>query len=163
MDQAKGYIIALAVFCVGTGVALGMLVEKEYSKRSFPHSVFKQRMAEHQQSGRGGERQKGQMGKTRKEGGRQAGAQGIFERIGEKLDLTSEQETQLQAILEASKQQIQQVSEEFRGNLETIKESSSSKISEILNPEQKQQFEQMTAKMEQRRQKKQGFKREFAE
>ena len=65
-----------------------------------------------------------------------------------KLDLTAEQQAQVQAILESSKNEIKAVWEEAKAKTKEINKSSHDKIAGILTAEQKEKFKPVRADCE---------------
>ena len=59
-----------------------------------------------------------------------------LQRITEKLDLTSDQETKVQPIIEGAKPQIDAIHQEARQKMKTVMESTLSQIRPLLTPDQ---------------------------
>ena len=61
--------------------------------------------------------------------------------ITEKLDLTADQETKVQPILDATKPQIATIHQEAMQKMKTVIDGALSQISPLLTPEQQQKFD----------------------
>lgn len=123
MKRAIIYVVILGIVCTGLGVAVGVAIDKRYTTRHLPRIA---RFAYRERP--------------------EPGAPDIFRRIGQKLDLSSEQRDQLKAILEESKQEVKQARDEFRAQVEQLKEKNHAQILELLNPEQKEKFQRLIAR-----------------
>jgi Spy/CpxP family protein refolding chaperone len=64
-----------------------------------------------------------------------------LERITEKLDLTSDQETKVQPIIEGSKPQIDAIHQEARQKMKTVMDSTLSQIRPLLTPDQQKKLD----------------------
>jgi periplasmic protein CpxP/Spy len=81
-----------------------------------------------------------------------------LQHMTKQLNLSADQQAQIKPILEARQQQMQQLwqdqsmsQQDRRQKMMSIREDSSNKIEAVLNDTQKQQYEAMQAKMQQRR------------
>jgi Spy/CpxP family protein refolding chaperone len=64
-----------------------------------------------------------------------------LERITEKLDLTSDQETKVQPIIEGAKPQIDAIHQEARQKMKTVMDSTLSQIRPLLTPDQQKKLD----------------------
>ena len=71
-------------------------------------------------------------------------AQGHTGRLASRLQLTKEQEAQLNAILEDSKRQIDAGRKELESKMQTIRAKTNERIAAILNDEQRTKFQQLS-------------------
>ena len=138
MKRATVYIVILGLVCTALGVAVGVAAEKRYTRRHLPRMVKSQLLRRHHQ---------GKRGSFGQEGEKQRGAHRL-QRIAQELNLTAEQEAQVQAILEQSKQEVTQARDEFRTQIEQTKKQSNIQILELLDPEQQEKFQELTARKE---------------
>ena len=85
---------------------------------------------------------------SKKGGGGQAAAQAQRERLTKELQLTPEQQAKVDAILNESRDRIRTLDTEDKGERrrqsERLRAESRARISEILNPEQRKRYEEMT-------------------
>jgi Spy/CpxP family protein refolding chaperone len=146
--RATVYIVILGFLCTGLGVAIGATVTKRHIAKNLPRIVRKHLL---QQRGAPYSHMQGRKaGLTH--GQRQgAGPAKIFERIGQELNLTSEQKDKVKAILEETREEVKQARDEFKAYVAQTKEKSHSQMAEILDPEQREKFEELTARIEERR------------
>jgi Spy/CpxP family protein refolding chaperone len=84
-------------------------------------------------------------------------------RLTKKLNLTSDQQTQIKPLLENQQQQIMQVHQDQSlsrqdrmSKVQSIHEDTKGKIEAVLNDDQKQKYETMEQKMQERHQRGQG-------
>jgi protein CpxP len=84
-------------------------------------------------------------------------------RLTKKLNLTSDQQTQIKPLLENQQQQIMQVHQDQSlsrqdrmTKVQSIHEDTKGKIEAVLNDDQKQKYEAMEQKMQERHQRRQG-------
>ena len=138
MKRATVYIVILGLVCTALGVAAGVAIEKRYTRKNFPRMAKSQLLRRHHQGRRGSFRQEGQK----------PGAAHLLQRIAEELNLTAEQQAQVQTILEQSKQEVTRARDEFRSQVEQFREKSNAQILELLDPEQQEKFQELTAKKE---------------
>ena len=75
----------------------------------------------------------------------------LLQRFSSKLHLTSEQQTQVAAILEAKRQKIDTLRAEIRPKFEEIRTATRTEIRQLLIPEQQQKFDVMNAQFEAKR------------
>ena len=71
--------------------------------------------------------------------------QRLLDRFSSKLQLTSEQRTQVATILEAKRQKMDALRAEIKPRFEEIRTSTSGEIRQLLNPDQQQRFDAMEA------------------
>jgi Spy/CpxP family protein refolding chaperone len=64
-----------------------------------------------------------------------------LQRITEKLDLTSDQETKVQPIIESAKPQIDAIHQEARQKMKTVMDSTLSQIRPLLTPDQQKKLD----------------------
>ncbi len=160
MKRATLYIVILGIVCIGLGVAGGIAIEKRYTARNLPRIVRGQlfRHAERScwqkpgfpQGGMQGFHQRGMPGLPSRKG-QEAGLTSTCKRIGQGLDLSSEQEEKVQVILEESKQEIKQARDGFKEQLVQVRGKSHTQILELLDPEQREKFEELTARTKERK------------
>lgn len=150
MKKATLYIVILGIACLGLGAVIGVAAERRYAARNFPR-MARQHFLRHREAPHHW-REERMFGMHREMP--KGGPGMLFERLDRKLDLSAEQNEKIQAILEQNKEQIKQARDGFKTQLEQVKESCHAQILEILKPEQKEKFEQMTSRMEERREKK---------
>jgi len=72
------------------------------------------------------------------------------ERLASRLQLTKEQESQLHAILEDSRRQINAGRTELESKMQTIRAKVNERIAAILNDEQRRKFQQILSEAESR-------------
>jgi len=70
----------------------------------------------------------------------------FFEKMRSDLNLTNEQAVQIKAIVEETRTQFQVLQTEARPRFDQIKQKERERIRGILNPEQQQRFDQITAR-----------------
>ncbi len=70
----------------------------------------------------------------------------FFERMRSDLNLTDEQSTQIRAIINDTRNQFQTLRVEARPRFDAIKQKERERIRSILNPQQQQHFDQITAR-----------------
>ena len=75
----------------------------------------------------------------------------FIEKLQKRLDLSGEQRTQIQAILDESHQQFRGLHKSVKPQFETIRQQMAERIREQLNPDQAQKFAAMRAEYEQRK------------
>jgi Spy/CpxP family protein refolding chaperone len=75
----------------------------------------------------------------------------FIERLQQRLDLSGEQRTQIQAILDESHQQFRGLHKSVKPQFESIRQQMSERIRKELNPDQVREFAAMHAEYEQRR------------
>jgi len=84
-----------------------------------------------------------------KKGGRAAAGDAMRERLAKELKLTPEQQTRLDEIQRVTREQIRAIDAEDAGERrrqsQRLRAESRARIAEILNPEQRARYEQMTA------------------
>ncbi len=83
-------------------------------------------------------------GDDRHEGG--ARREAFFEKMRSDLNLTDEQATQIKTILEETRSQFQSLQAEARPRFDSIKQKERARIRGILNSDQQQRFDQITAR-----------------
>jgi HlyD family secretion protein len=87
-------------------------------------------------------------GESKKGGGGQAAAQAQRERLTKELQLTPEQQGKLDAILNETRDRIRALDTEDKGERrrqsDRLRTESRARIAEILNPEQRKRYEEMT-------------------
>ena len=64
-----------------------------------------------------------------------------LQRITEKLDLTSDQETKVQPIIEGAKPQIDAIHQDARQKMKTVMDSTLSQIRPLLTPDQQKKLD----------------------
>jgi hypothetical protein len=171
MKRAALYILMLGIACTGVGVAAGVTIEKSYTRRHLPQvvrkhffsrhkadpacsraeenlSVKKGRIFRSQRDKRSFHQQRGQKPGQRPESSPRHDS---IRRLGQRLNLSAEQEQKVKAVLEATRKQVDAARDKFKAQIEQAKEKSNARILELLGPEQKEKFEQFRAKREQRR------------
>jgi Spy/CpxP family protein refolding chaperone len=74
-----------------------------------------------------------------------------FERIIERLDLTSEQRTQVRQILDEARAEVEAARRDSEPRFADIRRRSDERLRQVLTPEQWQQFQQMKEEMRGRR------------
>jgi MFS superfamily sulfate permease-like transporter len=134
--KALIYIIILGFVCTLVGVAIGITVAKgctfkritKLPKAIAAYKAHKRDMALSQEQRL---EKKTNM---------------FLKRIDEELNLSDEQKEAVRVILEQAKENTAQIQSEFKDKLLQIKQEASIKISELLNPEQKEKFQQFTDK-----------------
>ena len=75
----------------------------------------------------------------------------FIEKLQKRLDLSDEQRTQIQAILDESHQQFGKLHKSVKPQFETIRQQMSERIRNELNPDQVRKFAAMRAEYEQRK------------
>lgn len=70
------------------------------------------------------------------------------EHLDSKLDLTDEQKTRVESILESKHQQAKAIFEESRPKLQALKKSTDTEIRAILTPDQQAKFDKLAAEKE---------------
>ena len=75
----------------------------------------------------------------------------ILKKLSSKLNLSTEQRSKVQAILEETRPQMIALREEMFPKFDAIRKSVNQKIRPILNPDQQGKFDQMEARWEERR------------
>lgn len=75
----------------------------------------------------------------------------FIEKLQGRLDLSDEQRTQIQAILDESHQQFGRLHKSVKPQFETIRQQMAERIRKELNPDQTRKFAAMRAEYEQRR------------
>ncbi len=75
----------------------------------------------------------------------------FIEKLQGRLDLSDEQRTQIQAILDESHQQFRGLHKSVKPQFETIRQQMAERIRKELNPDQARKFSAMRAEYEQRR------------
>jgi Spy/CpxP family protein refolding chaperone len=168
MKRAVIYIAILAVACIASGIAIGVAIEKSYTNRHLPQ-IARARLTRGPQALRmQGGRLKAKRaraflkGRGTQEGkGPQEGREPqVLNRLSQQLDLSEEQKDKTKAILEEARKNARQTANELRNSLRQIKEESNAEISEILSPEQKEKFEQLSARAKRQRRFKRPEKQE---
>ncbi len=76
--------------------------------------------------------------------------QKILARLSRKLDLNPQQEDQVRTLLESKREKVLILHQKMRAQFEALRLSMRSDIAQILNPEQKEKFVQMTQKWDKR-------------
>lgn len=148
MKRATVYIVILGIVCTGLGVAIGIGFSKRHVRKNLPGIVRHEILRHPYTAGRLAKR-----GMLAHRQGQKAGQDKFLERLGQELNLSPEQATEVQAILEGSKKEIKQIGEQFRTQVAQVKERSNVQILEVLDLEQKEKFQELTAAMEQKREK----------
>jgi Spy/CpxP family protein refolding chaperone len=77
--------------------------------------------------------------------------QRMVEKMSRELQLSAEQKTQVQAILEAKHPQMMALHEEMRPKFEALRNTTHEEIRKVLNPEQQVKFDAFSKKHEERR------------
>ncbi|NQT00298.1 MAG: hypothetical protein HQ595_04355 [Candidatus Omnitrophica bacterium] len=133
MNKATLYIVILAVLCTGVGVVIGATVtkrqvvgERGFHKFGKMSGGFRDRM------------HKGMGGK-------------LCKRLEKKLDLTAEQSEKVQVIMETSKDQAEQARDEFKAEIKQLKGNCHEQISAVLDPEQKEEYEDLQSRIKAKR------------
>ena len=75
----------------------------------------------------------------------------FIEKLQKRLDLSGEQRTQIQAILDESHQQFRGLHKSVKPQFETIRRQMRERIREELNPDQNREFAAMCAEYDQRK------------
>lgn len=70
------------------------------------------------------------------------------EHLDSKLDLTDEQKSRVESIIESKHQQAKAIFEESRPKMEALKKSTDTEIRAILTPEQQAKFDKLAADRE---------------
>ncbi|MEA3560485.1 MAG: hypothetical protein U9R31_01765 [Candidatus Omnitrophota bacterium] len=146
MKKAVIYIVILGISCTALGVAIGIGAEKRYTARHFPQ-IVKSRLAKHIQ----GSPMRDRKLKDRKSNTMRRAGHHALKRLSQQIDLSEEQNAEVKAILEESRQDAKKTSDKFKSRLKQIREESNVKISKILNPEQQEKFEQLSNRAKRRR------------
>jgi Spy/CpxP family protein refolding chaperone len=74
----------------------------------------------------------------------------ILASISKRLSLSEEQKEKIKAILESSRQEVQQVGKDSMQQMAQIKQATNAKIREVLNSKQQEEFDKMIAEMKER-------------
>jgi hypothetical protein len=120
-------LFVLAVFCLGgaAGLILGRRMERaDRFDRPDGRPAF----------GRGGPRGPGPGGPP---------PQVLLERLSRDLDLTTDQRTQLDVVLRASRDRVEQFQRDVRGRFDEEQRSLHEEIRKILTPDQESRFERI--------------------
>lgn len=149
MKRATVYIVVLGILCTGLGVAIGVAIDKRNTARNLPR-IVRGHLLKHPRAARFLESKVITARKQRQK----VGAAKLFQRINRELGLTPEQSEEVKAILEGTKQEIKQSGEEFRTYVKQAREKSHAQILEVLDPEQKEKFENLTTAIEERKERK---------
>ena len=88
-------------------------------------------------------------------GGRKGSARTV-EQLTRELNLTPEQQKQLAATLEETRTQFQAIYEQYRPQMDQVRQQGRQKIRAFLTPEQMPKFEAWLQKMDEARKKKNG-------
>ena len=151
MKNMVVYLVILGICCIGSGIAIGMVIEKNYTK-SHLSEIAKGQFMKNPQAFKKDRKEMHEQGKKK--------GQKMLEKTAEQLGLSEEQKETMKTIMEGAKQQIQQAREEFRAQLPKLREESHQKILELLTPEQQEKFEQLT---KERHEKMKKFRDKFSE
>jgi len=141
MKKATVYIVVLGIVCTGLGAATGVAIERNRIKKALPHVVRKQLL----RNPKALQQLAGAHQKIRKAHGAK-----MVEHITKELNLTPEQQEQVKSILESAKEEVKQVQDQFKTQVQAIKEGNNERILEVLDPEQKEKFLELTAKIKER-------------
>ena len=77
----------------------------------------------------------------------------MVEHLSRDLHLTAEQKKQVADIFEAKRPQILALQAEVRPKFEALRDSTQAEIRKLLNPDQQKKFDEINAKMEEKRKK----------
>jgi len=135
MKKPIFYIVILGTLCVAVGLVAGIGIEKIYTFRNLPQIVKNYLL-----------KNPGSYGilkkaiKVSSKGKLEGSYGGIFKKLNRRLRLSSEQKDKLRMILNEAKQEIDKARTQFRSDIGYIQEKVISRISEILEPKQKEKF-----------------------
>lgn len=147
VKRAVVYIVILGVVCTVLGVAAGMLIEKRYTARYlFPQIARRHLLRQLAGPGFPGKKIGPQLQKRIR-----ARAEKVFERISQELELSPEQRDGVKAVLEGTREHVNQARDEFRRQVEQAKTESDTQILGILDAEQQEKFKRLKAHIAQRR------------
>lgn len=145
MKRATVYIVILGIVCTGSGVAVGIALEKRYTRTHLPR-IVRSHLLQHPGAGHF-LRSRARLSPEERQ---RPGAENILKRIDRELGLSSEQRDKVKAILEDTKKEIEQARDEFRTRIVQAKEKSNAEICRLLNSEQKERFQTMIERMKER-------------
>lgn len=148
MKRATVYIVILGLLCTGLGVAIGATVTKRHIAKNLPQIVRKHLLQQREAPYLHMQGRKPGFTHWQKQG---PGAGKILERIGQELNLTSEQKDKVKTILEETREGVKQAGDEFKAYVAQTKGKSHTQITELLDPEQREKFEELTARIEERK------------
>jgi Spy/CpxP family protein refolding chaperone len=123
-------LFVLVVFCVG--LAGGVLIGRTVMRRAVVERGF-DRDRGPRDGGPG-------LGGPRRGGGPPPRA--LAERLAKDLGLTAEQQTKVEAVLTASREQVERLQRDVRERLDAEQRGLRDEIRKILTPEQQQKFDQ---------------------
>jgi Spy/CpxP family protein refolding chaperone len=86
----------------------------------------------------------------------QRGRQAKVDRFNKELDLSADQQKQLDSVLAQMQTKYSGVHEQFRGQMDQVHKQGSDAIRAILTPEQAAKFDDVVKKMDEERKKQQG-------
>jgi hypothetical protein len=132
MKRAIVYIVILGFVCTALGIVIGVTVDKIYTKRYLPEIIAAYFLSHPSQ----------EVQRTRNAN--------ILKRLNRELDLSSEQRSQVNIILEKTLPDIRRARKELTNTLVSLRGKSISEISAILNIEQKEKFQKLIAQTEER-------------
>ncbi len=151
MKRAKIYIVILMIVCTGLGTAIGIAVEKRYTSRNLPR-IVRSYLVKHQGAARLSGRKSGRVpGKMLR-----ARMDNILKRVDRELDLSSPQKDKIKAVLEDTKQEIEQARDEFRTRVLQAREKGTAGIAAVLSPQQEKKFQRLLAGRKEKRGKNQN-------
>lgn len=147
MNKNAVYLAVFGVLCVLAGVVAGAVVTK---KTGFPcigpdRPDFARKAERFMWQGPKGLGQKGPREMLRREPGRNKDF--LLSMLVERLDLNPEQQVKVGAILEKTRQNIEEVGEKIRSSITDIKKESDEQIMTILTPDQQEVFKGLLEKL----------------
>lgn len=78
------------------------------------------------------------------------GGRGGFERMLNRLDLTSDQRTQVAEIFEEARRQLSELRRESEPRFRTVRKNTDDRLKLVLTPEQFEEFKKMTSRRDRR-------------
>jgi Spy/CpxP family protein refolding chaperone len=142
MNKNTIYLVIFTVLCVLAGALIGVTVVR----KACPPGPY-------MEMPRFAERAEHFMGHGPLPGGPPVGrmpGDGLFEMVSERLELNKEQQAKVKAILEKTRQDIEEVGRSVRNAIIEIRDVSNSQIMEVLTPAQQEKFKAMIESMERR-------------
>ncbi|MBM3249414.1 MAG: hypothetical protein FJZ09_01010 [Candidatus Omnitrophica bacterium] len=143
MKKYAVYVVILALLCIAAGAIAGIAIGKRAQLKQVAEGIRERRHV-------AGEYLRGKFAGKKGHQMRQHLKEALFDRITEKLGLRDKQAKEVRAILEETREEVAAARDQFKGNLEAIKEKSHEKIMAVLTPAQQEKFKELLKKWRER-------------